>query len=225
VHCACPIRTRSAAHARCANSRSPQSGRVGGVTAHSVTIHNYHEAATTPQPEMPRDPGFAATVRDDLRKHTFFEGDSYLIERTASVDSEGRANEFVYWHYGPSAWLRVIPANRKELRRAQLPRLVTSGPAVLTSFGAAGQQRVFSNVLGASVLGFDAERPDTIASRLTQVLLNGEIWGMNREVVEMALRLQRRGNSASAGQRCNTSLTRRSPITSHLRAWFIRARR
>lgn len=158
-------------------------GQTGGVTAHSVTIQSYHEApATPPQVSLSAEP--SSRSGPDLRACRFVGGDSYLIERTTSVDSEGRSNDFIYWHFGPGAWLRMIPAHVTPFRRAELKKLVDKRLPALCAFGAASRSRVFANNLGTTVVGFDGEEPDTIATRITQILLNGEIWGYNHVFIE-----------------------------------------
>lgn len=157
-------------------------GQTGGVTAHQVTIQHYYEATATPSETS--EEKASPSPEPDLRAPKFVEGDSYLIDRTASVDLEGRANEFIYWHYGPGAWLRVIPDNAMSFRRAELQKLVAGAVPGLYAFGAASHSRVFASNLGTTVVGFDGEKPDTIATRITQVVLNGEMWGHNHVVVE-----------------------------------------
>lgn len=37
---------------------------------------------------------------------------------------------------------------------------------------------------GVVILGFDGEEPETLATRMTQVFRTGEIWGLNKELIE-----------------------------------------
>lgn len=158
-------------------------GQTGGITAHNITIQNYHEAPAEP-PQWTMSAEASSPSGPDLRACKFVEGDSYLIDRTASVDIEGRTQDFIYWQYGPGAWLRVIPGNALSFRRAELQKRVARAVPGLCAFGEASHNRMFASALGATVVGFDGELPDTIATRITQVLLNGEIWGHNHVFVE-----------------------------------------
>jgi hypothetical protein len=158
-------------------------GQTGGVTAHHVTIQNYNEAPVV-QSQWSAGAEASSSSGPDLRASRFIGGDSYLIDRAASVDVEGRTNEFIYWHYGPGAWLRVIPGNALSFRRAELRKRVASAVPGLCAFGAASNNRAFASDLGMTVVGFDGEMLDTIATRISQILLNGEIWGHNHVFVE-----------------------------------------
>jgi hypothetical protein len=106
------------------------------------------------------------------------------IARTKSLDERGTPNEYVYWHQNPSAWLRVIPLVPAAYKRAELAQHVATSPAPLQPFGSAQSQRTVPNDLGVVVLGFDGPEPEPIATRLSQVFLSGEIWGLNRILVE-----------------------------------------
>src|SRR4051794_29947468 len=77
----------------------------------------------------------------------------------------------------PTNWVRVT-------LRAELAQHVATSPAPLQPFGSAQSQRTVSNDFGVVVLGFDGPEPEPIATRLSQVFLSGEIWGLNRILVE-----------------------------------------
>jgi len=106
------------------------------------------------------------------------------IARTASRDDEGRENEHVFWHSNPSAWLRVIPHVQKAFTRAALWEVVRSNLVGLEAFGGSAQTRAVLNDDGVIAIGFDGREPETIASRVTQVFRTGEMWGMNRLLIE-----------------------------------------
>jgi hypothetical protein len=106
------------------------------------------------------------------------------IARVTSRDDENRESEYVYWHHHPSAWLRVIPIHQKGFKRPQLEQLVRGSPIPLQAFGGSASSQLALNDFGLIALGFDGKEPDTIATRLTQVFLTGEMWGVNRILIE-----------------------------------------
>jgi hypothetical protein len=161
-------------------------GQSGGITAHVVHI-NLAEAPPTSSVERQGAADVPPGNSANLRAATFFAGDSYLIDRSSWVDEEGRTSEFLYWQYGPSAWLRVLPATPKDYGRSELQRTAQSAQPALRAFGVSHRTEVFSNVLGSTAVGFDGDLPDTIATRITQVLRSGEIWGLNSVFVERVM--------------------------------------
>lgn len=106
------------------------------------------------------------------------------VARTRSRNDEGRVDEYVYWHDHPSAWLRIVPHVNGGFRRAQLQGLVRNTGIPLQALGGSRATEIVPNEFGVIVLGFDGEEPETTATRITQVFLTGEIWGINRLVIE-----------------------------------------
>lgn len=106
------------------------------------------------------------------------------IARTPARDDEGRASEYVFWHQNPSLWLRIVPHLNKRYRRAQLEALVRAAANPLNVLGGSRAREIALNEYGLIILGFDGNEPETIATRLSQVFLTGEIWGINRLILE-----------------------------------------
>lgn len=115
---------------------------------------------------------------------SFVEHANGQIARTRARDDEGRESEFVYWHHSPSAWLRLIPAHSKRFERSALRQRVQRAAPSLRAFGDAPRQQVEANQYGIVVLGYDGEELPHIAMQLTQVFQSGEIWGLNRSLIE-----------------------------------------
>lgn len=106
------------------------------------------------------------------------------IAHAPALDSEGRPSDYIYWHHGPSAWLRVVPTHPKAYRRAELERILRHAPAPLRPFGEARSTSVVANGPGVVTIGFDQDLPDAISTRVTQVFRTGEIWGLNSTLIE-----------------------------------------
>jgi hypothetical protein len=106
------------------------------------------------------------------------------VGRTSALDEGGRPSEFVFWHQSPSALLRVIPNEYRSHTRSQLLQIVSDAPIPLGLLGTAKATHIVPNEYGVAVLGFDREQPDAIATRLSQVFLSGEIWGLNKLLLE-----------------------------------------
>lgn len=138
-------------------------------------------APAEPEIETDPTPSHAAAGLDDC---SFVPPNSPQIAEVDSVGKDGLASEHVFWHHGPSAWLRVLPIKRLQLSRAQLGAVVDRAIAPPGSFGQAERTQYAKNRNGVVVLGFDGEKPDTLATRLTQVFLTGEIWGLNKALIE-----------------------------------------
>jgi len=135
--------------------------------------------------------GFAATpLRDSIPPHAVrpLEDSSFVamgpIARTASRDEEGRDNENVFWHHNPSAWLRLIPSIPRSFGRSQLLRLLRSSRVPVHPFGDASRSLIEPNADGVVAIGYDGDLPPAIAMEITQVFDTGEIWGINRMLLE-----------------------------------------
>jgi len=115
---------------------------------------------------------------------TFVANGGGSIARTPARDDEGRDSEHVFWHHGPSAWLRLIPAHSEHFERMALRQRVERTTPPLRAFGDAPRQQVESNQYGIVVLGYEGEQLPHIAMQLTQVFRSGEIWGLNRTLIE-----------------------------------------
>lgn len=157
-------------------------GQTGGITARTVNI-TYNEASPT-APELLRSAIHKPASAKSLEAPTFFEGGSYLIDHGASVDEEGRSSSHIYWHYGPSAWLRFIPSGSKTYGRTELTRIVGAALPPLIPFGLSSRTEIFTNTQGTTLVGYDGPLPNAIATRITQVTRDGEIWGLNRVFVD-----------------------------------------
>lgn len=115
---------------------------------------------------------------------SFVESGNGQIARTRARDDEGRESEFVYWHHSPSAWLRLIPAYGKKFERPALRRCVECAVPRLRAFGDAPRQQLEGNRYGVVALGYDGDEIPHIAMQVTQVFLSGEVWGLNRSLIE-----------------------------------------
>lgn len=138
-------------------------------------------APVEPETETDPTPSHAAAALDDC---SFVRPNSPQIAEVDSVGKDGSASDHVFWHHGPSAWLRILPVKRLQLSRAQLGAVVDRAFAPPGAFGRSGRTQYAKNRNGVVVLGFDGAKPDTLATRLTQVFLTGEIWGLNKALIE-----------------------------------------
>jgi hypothetical protein len=131
----------------------------------------------------PKEDPFAHAAAP-LESCSFIASGDGSIARTKARDDEGRESEHVYWHHSPSAWLRLIPARSKNFGRTELRRLVEGATIPLRAFGGDVRQQLESNDYGVVALGFDGDELPHIAMQLTQVFRSGEIWGLNRSLIE-----------------------------------------
>jgi hypothetical protein len=131
-------------------------------------------------------PAHAAAPFDECS----FLGASRQIAETTARDSEGRESRHVFWHHSPSAWLRLVPAVDRNLPRSQLRRLVDGQSVPLLPFSQGSRSRIVSNEFGVILLGWGfnddegANEPPSIAMDFTQAFRSGEIWGINRSLIE-----------------------------------------
>ena len=149
--------------------------------ANALAMASDHAPA---EPEIEPDPT-PAHAAAKLGECTFVSPGSPQIAEIDSIGKDGVASEHVFWHHGPSAWLRVLPISRLQLSRAQLSAVVDGALAPPGSFGRALKTQSVKNRNGVVVLGFDGEKPDTLAIRLTQLFMTGEIWGLNKALIEL----------------------------------------
>lgn len=105
------------------------------------------------------------------------------LAQTRARDNEGRDSEYIFWHHGPSAWLRVVPVCCKSYRRPQLIQMLNNARDPIRPFGESVSVCRATNARGEVLSGFDDDLPDAIATRVTQVFLTGEIWGLNKTLV------------------------------------------
>lgn len=138
-------------------------------------------ASVEPEPPPEKAPLHASAALDDS---TFVLANSPVVAEVTSRGNDGAASEHVYWHLGPSAWLRVLPTKPLDLSRAKLRAIVEQSPMPLEPFGDAQVRHRCVNQYGMIVLGFDGEVAETHATRLTQVFRTGEIWGLNKQLIE-----------------------------------------
>jgi hypothetical protein len=115
--------------------------------------------------------------------HFSFIGESPRIAQTKSRDADGVENDNVFWYNNPLAWLRLIPAADMNLSRSQLRALLAAVKPSLQPFGDAPRNQLVYNEPGAVVIGYDEFLP-TEAMEITQVFRTGEIFGMNRRLIE-----------------------------------------
>jgi hypothetical protein len=152
------------------------SNQSGGITAHTVHVTINQSAsepigrdfATLPLIEKSANTGvYSATL--PVPVSSFAALGSEQIAETKSVDHEGSENRFVYWHTAPCASLRIVPSQPKSLGRAQLRTAIDSARYPLRPFGTAIHADGHSNIRGRTVIGFDGDFPDTIATRIAHV--------------------------------------------------------
>lgn len=149
-------------------------------------------------------------ARGPLNESSFTETGAGPIARTQARSDEGRESDYVYWHHGPSAWLRLIPARSKDFSRARLARLIKEASVPLQAFGDAPLTRIEANDYGVVVIASHGEELSEVATEVTQVLLSGEIWGLNRSLIEPKRTQPMRTYQIpwpAAEQRFRTSLT------------------
>jgi hypothetical protein len=132
----------------------------------------------------PKEESRLAHAAAPLEACSFVESANGPIARARSRDDEGRDSEHVYWHHSPSAWLRLIPTHGKQFERLALRQRVERAAPPLRAFGDAPRQQIESNRYGIIVLGYDGGELPHIAMQLTQVFRSGEIWGLNRSLIE-----------------------------------------
>jgi len=137
----------------------------------------------TQQGFMPKEDPFAHAAAP-IDNCSFIPSGDGSVARTKARDDDGRESEHVYWHHGPSAWLRLIPACSKEFGRTELRRRVERAQIPLRAFGNGVRQQLESNDYGVILLGYDSDELPHIAVQLTQVFRSGEIWGLNRSLIE-----------------------------------------
>lgn len=77
-----------------------------------------------------------------------------------------------------------MPVNRKSYGRAQLVQVLDDASVKVKLFGYSDSMCRATNMYGEVLIGFDAPEPDSVATRVTQVFLTGEIWGLNKAIVE-----------------------------------------
>lgn len=157
---------------------------------HEVQLQSLTESLTKALRLIVEKLGMNGTPNpDDAPSHaaaTFTESSFVLngpIAQTKSRDTEGRENDYVFWHHGPCAWLRLIPAQPKNFTRAQLVKLVKSGLPPIRPFGYSAHSQIEPNKYGVVSIGYD-DALQTIAMELTQVFQSGEIWGLNHTLIE-----------------------------------------
>jgi len=119
-----------------------------------------------------------------IEECSFIPNGAGQIARTNAHDKEGRPSEYVFWHHGPSAWLRVVPVKRKNYSRAELAKVVDEARVNIKPFGDSASKCRVTNTHGEVIIGFDAMEPDAVATRVTQIFRNGEIWGLNKAIAE-----------------------------------------
>lgn len=152
--------------------------QTGGITAGTVNI-----AVNVQQPAV-HDQQIERSTARALSDYTFVSNGGERIARTQSRAQDGSPNDFVYWHTGPTAWLRVIPSTPKGYGRAELSRLIQSTPFQLRPFGNGEFKCIHPNDNGLVAIGFDGALPETIATRITQIFRTGEIWGHDKALID-----------------------------------------
>jgi hypothetical protein len=142
-------------------------GQTGGITANIVNLTLNSSGANSPVDSL-GPPDFSPQP-SSLRVMSFVSPHGQQIARTESVGKDGTMSEFVYWHNGPGAMLRIVPGAPLTLSRAGLERIVSHAQNALRPFGEARRVRTESNSMGTTLLGFDGSLPDTIATRIAHV--------------------------------------------------------
>lgn len=165
--------------------------QTGGITANTINYTVNHLNATDDQPRI--DMGASAAHRSldgagsgrvlGMEDSSFASPGGVQLAELESVDETGLTSPFVYLHSGPSAWLRIIPTVQKALTRFALNQLIEGAHHRLYPFGTCARTQNASNVYGATVLGYDTEAPETIATRIAHVLPSGEMWGINKDIL------------------------------------------
>ncbi len=162
---------------------SPQEREVAAAALADALVAPLRNIVT--KQALPRTEDPFAHAAAPLENCSFIADGSASVARTSARDDEGRESEHVYWHHSPSAWLRLIPARDKKFTRTEMRRLVDGIP--LRAFGNGARQQLESNDYGIIVLGFDGEELPHVAMQLTQVFRSGEVWGLNRSLIEPVL--------------------------------------
>lgn len=157
--------------------------QTGGITAGTVNIN-----VNVQQPAV-YDQQIERSTAGTLSDYTFVSNGGERIARTQSRAQDGGPNDFVYWHTGPTAWLRVIPSTPKVYGRAELLRLVQNTPFQLRPFGNGEFKCIHANDHGVVAIGFDGALPETIATRITQIFRTGEIWGHDKTLIDPQMNL------------------------------------
>lgn len=178
VHRQFPIRFKLAPSASPEERDGALLSLVGALTAHLRAIVN--KLGLSPK----EDP--LAHAAAPLDSCSFITNSNGSVARTKARDEEGRESEHVYWHHSPSVWLRLIPAHSKNFARTELRQLVGRASNPLRAFGEGSRQQLESNGYGVVALGFDGDELPNVAMELTQVFRTGEIWGLNRSLIEPA---------------------------------------
>lgn len=150
--------------------------RLAGALAEAAD-----RAPIEPEPPPEKAPLHAAAALGDS---TFVLPNSPIVAEVSSRANDGVVSEHVYWHHGPSAWLRVLPTKPLDLTRASLRAIVEQSLMPLEPFGDAQARHRCVNSYGMIVLGFDGEVAETHATRFTQVFRTGEVWGLNKQLIE-----------------------------------------
>ncbi|MGQ0834373.1 MAG: hypothetical protein ACT4O5_05505 [Gammaproteobacteria bacterium] len=135
--------------------------------------------------KRPESAGAAAHVHHaaaPMDAHVFGDIAAFELARTRSRDLEGRFNERVYWHDGPTAWLRLLPTNALSLTRADITDLAHGEPS-LETFGSGLLTRRIPNERGLVAIAFEGSHPTVVADRITQLFRTGELWGLNRALL------------------------------------------
>ena len=167
--------------------------QLGGITAHIVNLNMSRSAESYQVAEnafqMLTEYAIGTTTDTSLPAILPLDSPSFVpphgeqLARTPSLDKNGLASDFVYWHSGPSAWLRIIPHSPKSYGHAPLMQVVERSRYPLRPFGPSSYTQHFSNPRGVTVIGYDDQQPETIATRIAHVLHSGEIWGLNKVLI------------------------------------------
>jgi hypothetical protein len=152
-------------------------GKLANALAHAAD-----QAPAESDPPEEAGPLHAAAPLDQC---TFVPPNSPVIAQVTSRGRDGTDSEHVYWHHGPSAWLRILPVQPLDLSRSGLRAIVEQSRIPLHPFGEAPHSRVCVNSQGVVALGSDHQITETLATRLTQVFRTGELWGLNKELIEV----------------------------------------
>jgi hypothetical protein len=159
------------------DSRDALVGKLADALARAAD-----QAPAEPDPRDEAGPLHAAAPLDQC---TFVPPNSPVIAQVNSRGKDGTDAEHVYWHHGPSAWLRILPVKPLDLSRSGLRTIVEQSRIPLIPLGEAPHSRLCVNSHGIVALGSDHQIPETLATRLTQVFRTGELWGLNKELIEI----------------------------------------
>jgi hypothetical protein len=118
-----------------------------------------------------------------LDRFSFVESPSWNIARAKTRTEDGAETEYVYWYNQPCAYLRFLPAADRGFTRTTLKSLIEHASQRLPVFGDPPHSTLFPNDWGMIAVGYDDElRAEAL--EVTQVFRSGEIWGLNRRIVE-----------------------------------------